>query len=282
MGRYLQAEFYKLFHRNYARLILLAIPLLVVCYLAIMVSVNLRRTYDPWTFHGVMALSSELLPLGFLATLIVCDLVFAGQYRRGTLKNEVSYGIPRSRTYLGKLMAQVVTSVVLCVITVALVVGLSWILFPHEGFPLIDRVPNDQLTARFLLEFLYELAVAFPLFLGVQAAACCLFFLFRYDIAAAGALVFLVEFLDDVIVWFFSVVAPSRAELALAVDRFVDSWLPREVLARVQLGLDFSAWWRGDPTTALESIRQGWLAGVVWFVLFTAIGLAAFRRREIR
>ena len=194
--------------------------------------------------------------------------------RKDTLRGVLGY-VGRYRSYLW-------ASLVLCVITVALLVGLSWILFPHEGFPLIDRVPNDQLTARFLLEFLYELAVAFPLFLGVQAAACCLFFLFRYDIAAAGALVFLVEFLDDVIVWFFSVVAPSRAELALAVDRFVDSWLPREVLARVQLGLDFSAWWRGDPTAALESIRQGWLAGAVWFVLFTAIGLTAFRRREIR
>ena len=97
MRRYLQAEFYKLFHRNYARLILLAIPLLVVCYLAILVSVHLRSTYDPWSFHVVMNLSSQLLLMSFLATLTACELVFAGLYRRGTLNTEGAYGLPRPR-----------------------------------------------------------------------------------------------------------------------------------------------------------------------------------------
>ena len=279
MRRYLQAEFYKLAHRNYARAILLSVPVLVICYLAMMVS---QRSHGAasWTFHGVMSLSVSLLPLGFLATLIVCDLVFAGQYRRGTLKNEVAYGLPRSRIYLGKLLAQVATSVVLCVLVVALLIGLSWVLFPHEGVPHVNTVPDDQLTAYYLQKFLYVLAVAFPLFLGVQGAACCLFFLFKYDLAAAGALVFLVEFLDDVIEWAFTVVAPNDTELAGAVYDFMGDWLPRELLSVAEFG--FMCGWAGDTTTAMEYIQQGWLTGMVWFALFTAIGLLAFRRREIQ
>lgn len=60
MRRYLQAEFYKLSHRNYARVILLAVPVLVMGCLAMMVS---QRSHGAacWTFHKVIDLSIGLL-----------------------------------------------------------------------------------------------------------------------------------------------------------------------------------------------------------------------------
>ena len=280
MLNYIRAEYYKLFHRNYARFLFAAVPLLVLCYLAMMVSANLHSETVEWTYHGAIDLSINFLPLGFLATLFTCDMVFAGQYRRGTLKNEVSYGLPRSRIYLGKLIAQTGVSILLCILVVAVALGIGWFLFPHEGFPHVTGVANEALDRYYLQQFFYLLAVAFPLWLGVQAAVCAAFFLFRHELMAVGILVILVEFLDDIIKWFFNVVTPNNAEVALAVYGLEYKWLPRKLLSVAPFG--FLQLWDGNTAGAMAYIRQAWLTGAVWFVVFTAIGLLGFYKKEIK
>lgn len=280
MLNYIRAEFYKVFHRSYARFLFAAIPVLVLCYLVMMVFANLRSEAVEWTYHGMVNLCIEFLPLGFLATLFTCDMVFAGQYRRGTLKNEVGYGLPRSRTYLGKLLTQTAVSILLCILVVIVAIGIGWFLFPHEGLPMVSGVPAEAHDRYYLQQFFYLLAVAFPLWLGVQAAVCAAFFLFRHELAAVGVLVILVEFLDDIIEWFFAVMLPNNTEAALAVYGFEGKWLPRKLLFCAQFGAQ--KLWEGDVPAAMAYIRQAWVTGAVWFVVFTIIGLVGFYKKEIK
>ena len=48
---------------------------------------------DFYTGAGMLCV---MLALGFYATLLTCDMVFADQYKNGTMKNEVSFEIGRA------------------------------------------------------------------------------------------------------------------------------------------------------------------------------------------
>ena len=76
-----------------------------------------------------------LLSVGLYAPLITTDLVFSEQYKIGTLKNEISYGIPRSRIYLGKLVLEIAVAVLACALAVGLYLALCVPTLPLEADP---------------------------------------------------------------------------------------------------------------------------------------------------
>ena len=101
MRNYLAAECYKTFHRKYFYIVLavclgLELVLLGGCWL------TLSWGNPNVTFSSTAVLVPFLLGMGLCAPLITGDIVFSDQYKHNTLKNEVSYGVPRARIYLGK------------------------------------------------------------------------------------------------------------------------------------------------------------------------------------
>lgn len=115
MLKYMNAEFYKVTHRVYPAgflgVILGGIALIMVL---------LRQNAGPGaSFDFMVGALCMALSVGLYLVVITCDMVFSDQYKYNTLKNEVAYGLPRARIYLGKLAATAIVSVVLCAVILA-------------------------------------------------------------------------------------------------------------------------------------------------------------------
>ena len=132
MLNYLRAELYKLCHRKSFWITLgvfVALEALLVWGFTFVNANGGRAFFD----DCVMDIIPRILPLGGYLTLLAGDMVFAGQYRNATLKNEVSFGIPRWRIYLGKFIAQLITALILCLAMVGFYVAACRLCLPDGG-----------------------------------------------------------------------------------------------------------------------------------------------------
>lgn len=259
MLNYIRAEFYKVLRRSYVWVTLSVVLALEALLIAGFVFMNANGGYEDFctgAFVVVMTLS-----FGFYATLLTGDMVFAGQYKHSTLKNEVSFGLSRARIYLGKLIAQTVLSVLFCAVVLIFYLGLCWLLLYHD--PETDAVILRQLG--------YCLAVSFPLWIGVQAMVCAMMFLIRSELGGAFAAVGIIAVLPYA-VYFTSIivggvgVGPLSGGLMAVYDH-----MPTIMVSRARDLVGDWAW-----------CGRAWIVGAVWCAAFTALGLLGFRRKEIK
>lgn len=255
MLNYIRAEFYKVFHRKSYLLITLAVVLgLEGLLVAGWVFTNANGNHvDFYTGAGMLC---AMLTVGCYATLLTGDMVFASQYKHSTLKNEVSFGLPRSRIYLGKLIVQLALSILFCVVMVVFYLGLCWLTLYRD--PELDR------TAMQIVG--YCLLTAFPLWVGIQAVVCACYFFIKSDFATSVAAVVIFA------------VTPPVLEVAALLKSPV-----QEALITLHDHM---------PTVMIETAPQvvgdwtycgrAWIVGAVWFAVFTAIGLCGFYRKEIK
>ena len=251
-GTYLRAEMFKVFHRPYPYLFLLVI-LAGEAALAVLLAAGLTSPGNPITFTDGAAILIMGLGMGLYCTLPVGDMVFSEQYRNNTLKNEVSFGLPRARIYLGKLTAACLTAVCLCAVMVIVYLGLCRALLPGEA----------AAGAEILQTVGYALLLSLPLWLGAQALAIALFFLLRSSTVAAITQVVIFLVLPEI--W------DLLANLVSPVFRQVGAVMLTAPFSEMLTGGGME-WAFFGKTLAI---------GACWFAAATAMGLLAFRRREI-
>ena len=164
----------------------------------------------------------------------------------------MSYGLPRGRIYLGKLLVSMLVALAACVVLIGFYLGGCWLLFPHDG--------SDG-TVWSLLG--YCLAGAFPLWLGGQALVMACYFLVRSSTMAA--------FLSIGILVVLASVFQALGLLISPVFECIRHFLPGVMLDTLaSMAFDW-------PYVGLC-----WIVGAVWCVGSTVVGLAIFRRKEIR
>jgi len=255
MFNYIQAEFYKAFRRKYTWIALLVMVVLagLLAWGFIFINSNGSRV----GFSEGMLTMVQMLQVGFYATLITGDIVFAEQYKNSTLKNEVSFGIPRGCIYFGKFIVQFMLSVLYCVVLVAFYTAMCWLFLYRD--PVEDMIYTMQVLG-------YCLGVALPLWAGMQALTCASLFLIRSSmgatITALGVLC-----VPDPALQIMSLFNFSGRELCIEIY----TWLPTAIMAQ-------SGKIAGDP----DLFKKAWIVGAVWFVVFTAAGYVGFRRSEIK
>ena len=136
MLRSIRAEWYKAVRRPYFPILFLTCTLLTV---GAVYCLYLIKTQSPGITPIGLPFALSLSPLGMVMGLwlvaIGGDLVFSEQYKIGTLKNEISYGIPRSRIYLGKLVLEIAVAVLACALAVGLYLALCVPTLPLEADP---------------------------------------------------------------------------------------------------------------------------------------------------
>ena len=257
MLNYIRAEFYKVFRRKYTWITLAIVLALEALLVSGWVFTNFHGN-NVDVYVGV-TMVAVMLSMGFCATLITGDMVFAGQYKNSTLKNEVSFGLSRTRIYLGKLIVQTILSVLYCIVMVAFYVGLCWLTLYHD--PVRDGVAMQIVG--------YCLAVAFPLWIGVQALTCACMFLVKSELGGAFISVGIFMLLPNII---------QLAALFAGAGR--------------PLGDALMAVYSHMPTVMADCAKElvgdwaycgkAWIVGAVWFVVFTVIGLCGFRKKEIK
>lgn len=259
MLNYLRAEIYKLLHRQYFWIALVVLLGLEGCLVGSYAFTNAHGNHieSAWAISSICIMMS----MGCFFTLLTGDMVFAQQYKNVTLKNEVSFGLPRARIYLGKLLTQLLASLLLCFVMLAFYV-VACRLF------LIPDTPEEERAALLVLG--QCMLGAMPIWFGVQATVCACYFIFRTEIAAAFAAVGLFAILGNVL------------EL---VSLFLGHYSAGETVYQI---------YRHMPVVMLDNLPDYlmkpdyWpylgklcIVGGAWFVVSTAIGLWAFQRKEI-
>lgn len=120
MLRSIRAEWYKAVRRPYFPILFLTCTLLTV---GAVYCLYLIKTQSPGITPIGLPFALSLSPLGMVLGLwlvaIGGDLVFSEQYKHHTLKNEVSFGIPRARIYLSRWAAVFLVMLLLYAVLVA-------------------------------------------------------------------------------------------------------------------------------------------------------------------
>ena len=253
---YLRAECYKMLHRSYLWMTLLitgALELIVVFLWA-----WLNGDVANLTASVAFSMLLYMLSIGYYATAITSDIVFSEQYKNGTLKNEVAWGMPRTRIYLGKLGASCLLSAAACVLVLGWYFLLCALMLPGDG---------AALTALKTVGF--GLLCALPVWLGAQALFLLCFFAIRGTTAGTILAVFILAVLGQLFTFLsllVSLPAPALADFLLN-QKLLLLTSPLENIT--------------DHIWDWSRVGWAWAVGAGWFVGCTALGLWSFHRREI-
>lgn len=251
MLNYIKAELYKLTHRAYPYGFLAIVLALEGVMVGVMCWSNSHVDgYLP--FSDAISILAPLLTMGLYLPLILGDMVFSDQYKHNTLKNEVSFGLPRTQIYLGKLITVILNSIVLSAIMVTFYVALAALL-----------LPMDQSAAAAMQMLGYCLAFSFPLWLGAVGVSMFFFFLVRNSTVASMAFVLPM------------LVLPQMLQIAMLSARLRPL---AEALYRILLSTPFSVL---NGNLNGELMIYAWAVGLGWFAVSTLVGVVAFRKREM-
>ena len=207
------------------------------------------------SFGECLSLLIPFFSAGIYLAVIVADAVFSDQYKAGTLKNEVSYGIPRERIYLGKLATAAVAGLLLVFLTLLAYAVLCRLFIPAG--------PEDWQAIQ---TFLFRLLAAVPLWLGALALTMAVMFNIAHTIPMMVIVLTILMGLGPTL----------RGMMGLGTGWLAD-WA--EALYRLTLTapMDLSAVSLWDPAYLLWC----WGVGLLWSAGSTAVGLALFARRDI-
>lgn len=259
MLNYIRAEAYKLLHRPYTYIALGVLLALEALYASMFAFHNSHSLVTP--FGAAVVTLVEMGTIGFCICLLTGDIVFAGQYKNSTLKNEVSFGLSRTRIYLGKLIVQTLLSLAYLAVMMAFFIGLCAVCLPMEG-PAGFYSSGDA-----LIIVGYFLAAGIPLWIGGQAAMCMCLFLVNGEMTSSFLYVGIVFVLDTVLSVTGLLVQGGLGNLLVKIS----GYLPRPMLDTAKTVV-------GDPVY----LGQAWLVGAFWVAACTAIGLYGFHRKEIK
>ena len=254
MLNYLSAELWRMTRRRTA-----CIGWGIYLVLAFLMGLTIRGS-TPWE---CLAVFQNLMVVGLYVAFPLADWAGGGFDRPGSLVNEVSFGLPRVRIYLGKLSAALLVGVVLFLLTtVAFFLGA---LTPEVVLG-TDGEDHQLVGAGLLLAMCNSL----PRYVGAVSLAYFLAFTLRP--AGVGTVLYYLYI--------------TIGELTLAAVRVMGMGVMGHLINRlaeaVRPFLLTSAYFVYSYGNAPPTLGNSWLTGALWLGLTTGLGLLLFRRREIR
>lgn len=248
MVKYLSAEIYKLTHRKTYLFGFFAFILDGIAAFMVLCKYNAGNGAS---LNFFLMNLPPLFMTGMFLVLMVSDMVFSDQYKFNTLKNEASYGLPRTRIYLGKLIATALAAVVICAIIILFYAGIAAILFPVEDG-----------MGEVLTHLGQTLALSLPLWFGGLGFGYMLLFVMKGSTSATMVYV-LVLGMGDTILDLLEMIQPKLTEALEAV---------RSCLLMTPFN-------QMDVSPA--ALSHTWLVGMSWLVVSTLVGAVVFQKREI-
>lgn len=251
MWNYLKSECYRTFHRKY---------LYVFAGICALIALGVCALFGAGDTQGlpaeiILSIVTAYLPvLGQFALLLMANLAFSGEHKHATLKNTVSFGVPRWTIYFGKLLTAWIYSAIVLVAVVAAFLGFGMLLVG------IESTYEFQKTMETLGWMLLE---ALPLWTAALSLAVMLMFLIPSEVGAIFCYLGLM----------------TCTGLALSIlntagySIFGDM---REFLISTQLS--------NLPSTIgnWSHMTRCWISGLAYTAVFCLIGCGVFRKIEVR
>lgn len=218
------------------------------------------RGNSPW--ECVLTFRNFML-LGLYVAMPLAGWAGGGLDRAGGLANEVSFGLPRTRIYLGKLSAALLAGTVLFLFT-----AMVFFLGALSPEAVLDAGREERALAGFAL--LYAMLQSLPRYVG--AVSLAYFLLFTIRPAGVGTVLYYLYI--------------TVGEVTLAAVRVMGMGAVGDLINRLAgaarpflLSSTYFVFSYGNTPPTIEN---SWLTGALWLFLTTVPGLFLFRRREIR
>ena len=261
MLNYLSAEFYKLrFHKGlYVGTGLLLLLELMVFLPGFMIREQ-GKEYIPQDV--LLAFLVAAMTVGIFIAPIFAVMVFDNQNGNGTLKNEIVFGMPRSRIYIGKLLAGAIVGTVIAVLAIGFFLFLSYLL----GGP-------ARAGGLFVSDFLATIAIQWFIWLSAYAFS---FFVLTLVHSSASAMI---------VIYLVTMVSPIVNSILWDTDA--------HFLWKLAASLSFSAPLalmgvneRSQgvilPLLGGNELLYALVICLVWWLLSIGLGLLTLHRREIK
>ena len=254
MKHYLTAEWGRAVARPYFRAFLLVLLALAVG-LPLLWRFGLGDMFQG-SFGDSLSLLTPFFTVGLYLAVVVADEVFSDQYKNDTLKNEVSFGLPRRRIYLGKLVTAAGIGLLLAFLTLLVYAVLCRVLLPGAV--------GDWVQIQ---TFLFRLVGALPLWMGALSLTVAAMFNLAHTIPMMVVVLACLGGLSSVL----------RMVMRTGVD-----WLARgaEMLYHLLLTAPMDV--MEVPLWSPAWLGWTWGVGLLWTLGAAAAGLALFARRDIR
>lgn len=279
MLNYIKAECFKTFKRIYMRNTLLIFVLLAIAVnVLFFVAFRSSSADSQELIRTSLSVIVPMLLIMVYTALIMVDIVFSDEYKYKTFKNTLSFGFTRTQVYFGKLaVSMIVTAVIFSITLAAYLVSLFLLLGFPEDMGLIGVVFN-------------RVAAAIPLYIG----ALCLCNACAFIIPNNTAFSFVyMGFLMVPYLLFYTLTLLNPAFTPLFGTALVTPFYTSI------MGLDIHVANMGDMmgvgfnvdnienilNAALlpgTSVAYCLILGLAYAAAATLIGLAVYRRREIR
>ncbi len=270
MLKQIYAEWYKAVRRPYFRNMML---LSVLC--GIGVSAILFWLKDTSSVPEQINLPFALLSMMFFMVtglywvILGADLVFSEQYKHNTLKNEVSYGLPRWSIYLSRWVIALVMMLLMLAALLGSYALASAVLLgvPSDAVAMEQMsMTSAQMMGRTFRVLGSYLLASLPLWMGGLSVILCLMFLIQSSTFASISYIAVVAALPGVLEKLGQYVNPLFTQLY-----------------HLTLSYPFDLMNHAGP-----SVQSGgqlalcWAVGLGWTLAATAVGLAVFQRLEVK
>lgn len=205
----------------------------------------------------------NFMVMGLYVAMPLASWAGGGVDRAGSLTNEVTFGLPRSRIYLGKLFAALLTGVVLFLLT-------SAAFFLGALSPAAVLALSREGRAQVSMELLTSMLQSLPRYVGAVSLAYFLIFTIRPG-GVGTVFYYLYITLGELTLAAIRLV--GMGAVGAAVNRLAEAVRP------FLLSNAYFTYGSGDVPPTLGN---SWLTGALWLGLTTGLGLLLLRRREIR
>jgi len=251
MINYIKAELYKSFNRVYFWAYTAFIAILAV--LSNVVILNAQGHMPPESLNSMFdGLLMETLTIPVFLVVGFIDIITSDENKNETLRNIVGFGVTRSKIILSKLVATVILAFIAEIIILVLYFGSIFVVF---------GVNNELIVT--IIRFCQKALVATPLWIAAIAICTCLAVIIKNNTIFAFVYsgIFLVT---DKIIGVISMLVSENF-------KYVENILITKKINEISRG-----------TITSEIITSSILMGVIYTVVFTAITILYFEKKEVK
>jgi ABC-2 type transport system permease protein len=259
MSSYLKSEFYRLIHNKWSYLFIGICSLLLLSsniVLAAVKSTDSSFQYANTYFSFSNAYTNMLMV--FILCILVAIMIFGNEHNNHTMKNSITYGIPRGTIFIGKFFIQIIYAIIALAIISAVHILSGYLMLENSG-------PKQ-----------------FEIYLRT-CLACLPFFIF--GLATANTFAFVIEGTGGAVaascgIMFAFPLVCNLLAMRFQVFRKLAELLPMNVISSTKYDMvkkTITMFWDKK-----DGLLNCWALGIIQTVLIVGIGYLLFRRKEIK